>query len=615
MYLCFNVYVYLQLILFRSNLCYNMEYILSEVIKRFANRHSNRRRAEMDSFENYFFGSGFPQIMDEKGAEFYIWRYDDGTEAGVAIDVGTDEEIYAKIFENAFRRKAFQKVVKERSQKKNLSFDKNKLCLHCGIDKVTFKANGVDPFPLTLQEVAKNGTTNLLRMLEACGQDVKSRAEVFQLFSALLSSYYFRFLSESALLIPPERLNLHAPILACNLKDGSEALLRDIVASVAIDTSDPYSKEEYGELSYHQPCCLPTDFTNRKITNCAYIQLRKSKKKFFDAHHPAQYRDTGVFLSARFFSGRDLMQFQQRNLWATQVLYGIRDQNLLMDPIRLDGSIFAKYAYESSWDTKSVFRLIVYFITWIQKRLKKKNTENFKNRLQDFDHLIAEHNRKRGTKKIRGIQKFWLLTQLLVTEEFVKFGTEVNCWSENEGAQLLAEWNHLLLPECCPYPQMICDRAGRQQFVLPNRDCVALFEDVLKHILEEKHWGNITYVPPKGKFSSNIINCEVWGFVRDYQSRKSHQRFLTLQIREVQLVKIAGQLSSVSCDWYEILKCLRKKEPPYLLSSKIVRMPGIGTQEKTLILDVAQLSFLSEKVLNFLRSMALLPTGQPTHPQ
>ena len=569
----------------------------------------------MDSFANYFFNSGFPQIKDEKGAEFYTWPYDDGTEAGVAIDVGTGEEIYAKIFENAFRRKAFQKSVKERSQKKNLCFDKNKLCLHCGIGKVTFEANGVDSFPSTLQEVAKSGTTNLLRMLEACGQDVKSRAEVFQLFSALLSSYYFRFLSESALLIPPERLNLHAPILACNLKDGAEALLRDLVASVAIDTSLLCSKKEYGKLWFNQPNCLPADVTNRRITDCAFIRLGHSERDFFDTAYPAQYRDTGIFIDARFFPGRDLMQFQQRNLWATQILYGIRDQNLLMDPIRLDGSIFANYAYESSWDTKSVFRLIVYFITWIQKRLKKKNTENFKNRLQNFDHLIAEHNRKRGTKKIRGIQKFWLLTQLLVTEEFIEFGTEVNCWSENEGAQLQAEWNHLLLPECCPYPQMICDHAGRQRFVLPNRDCVDLFEDILKHILEEKHWGNITYVPPKGKFSSSRNDCEVWGYVREYQSKKSHQRILTLQIREVQLVKIAGQLSSVSCDWYEIMNHLRKKNPLYLLSAKVARMPGIGTQEKTLILDVAQLSFLSEQALNFLWSMALLPTGQPAHPQ
>lgn len=556
--------------------------------------------------DDFLFGSGFPRIEDETGTDFFTWRYDNGTEAGVAIDVGTDEEIYAKTFENTFRRKAFQKSVKERSQKKNLSFDKNKLCLDCGIGNVTFKANRVNPFPSTLQEVAKNGTTNLLHMLEACGQDVKSRTEVFQLFSALLSSYYFRFLSESALLVPPERLNLHAPILACNLKDGSEALLRDIVASVAIDTSDPYSKEEYGELSYHQPCCLPTDFTNRRITNCAYIQLRKSKKKFFDTHHPAQYRDTGVFLSARSFSGRDLIQFQQRNLWATQVFYGVRDQNLLMDPIRLDGSVFANYAYESSWDTGSVCRFIVYFITWVQERLKNKDTIYFKGRLQAFDYLIAAHNRKRGTKKIRRIQKSWLLTQLLAVEEFWQFGKEVNCWSENDGAQLLAEWNHLLLPECYPYPQMISNQPAQQRFILPERDCVELFQELLKHALSEKHLEHIAYVPPKGDFPLKRHDCEVWGYVREYQSRKSHQRILTLQIREVQLVKIAGQLSSVSCDWYEIMNHLRKKKPHYLLSAKVARMPGIGTQEKTLILDVAQLSFLTDKALNLLWSLALI---------
>ena len=78
-------------------------------------------------------------------------------------------------------------------------------------------------------------------------------------------------------------------------------MLKNLVASVAVDTFDPYASEEYGELYYNQRNCLPAALTNRRIIDCAFIKIRQSKKKCFETPYPAQYRDTGVFVDARFF--------------------------------------------------------------------------------------------------------------------------------------------------------------------------------------------------------------------------------------------------------------------------------------------------------------------------
>lgn len=114
------------------------------------------------------------------------------------------------------------------------------------------------------------------------------------------------------------------------------------------------------------------------------------------------------------------------------------------------------------------------------------------------------------------------------------------------------------------------------------------------------------YIPVKEDFPLRRGDIEVWGYIRVYQDRKAHQRILTLQIREKEFLKIAEQIAPVSCDWYEIISCFRKKNPVYLHSSRTARMPGIGTEGKTLILKADQLNFLSPEVNEMILSAYLL---------
>lgn len=545
-----------------------------------------------------------PAAKDTERTEFYWWAYDDGTETGVLISRKPKREASHRLFDNHLQRKEFQRKIEEKD--KQNKFEINKLTLKCELYQVCLRTDQIQGFPFELRNIAEKGKINFLRMLEACGQDTTARTEVLKLVSTLIAAYYFRFLAEAELFSGEKRSNLHAPILTCNLKDGVKDLLQDIVTSVGVDTTDPCGSEAYGELYYHQPNCLPQSLSDRQTLDGAYVKLRKSRKEFFETAYPAQYRDTSVFLDARFFSKKDLLQFQQRNPWAVLVFLGIPDQSLMTDPIRLDKSVLASYAYGEAWDKQYVHKLVVCFLDWLKKRLKAENAGTYGEKLHVLDNLIARHNLRRGTEKVRGLKKFWMETQLLAMEEFCTFGIEFGCWTEEESRTLLAGWKNLLFPECCPFPRPVTDLAEPGRIIIPEYDCEELFKRTLSEILARDKWQHFVYVPSKGTFPTRMNDTEIWGYIRVYQDKKAHQRILTLQIREEQFRTLAHQFCPAECDWYGVLKALRKKAPPYLHPSKTARMPGIGEGEAVLILKADQLRFLPEQANEMILSAYLL---------
>lgn len=547
-----------------------------------------------------------PAAEDTGNTDFYWWAYDDGTEAGVVIEKKPKRETYHKLFDNNFQRKEYQGKIAEKYTRKKNAFEKNKLTLKCDLYQVCLRTDQIQGFPSELQDIAEKGKNNFLQMLEACGQDTAARAEVLKLVSALMAAYFFRFLAEYDLFSDDRCGDLRAPVLVCSLRDGVNDLLRDVVTSVGVDTTDSFGNEAYGELYYHQPSCLPQSLSNRQTLDGAYVKLRKSRKELFETAYPAQYRDTAVFLSARSFSKKDLLQFQKRNPWAVLVFLGITDQNLTVDPIRLDKAVLAHYVYGETWNKESVHKLVVCFLNWLKRRLKRENTETYREQLRLLDNLIARHNLRRGSEKIRGLKKFWIETQLLALEEFCTFGSEFGCWTEEESRTLLAGWKNLLLPGCCPFPRPVTDLAEPGRMIIPEYDCEDLFQRAVSEMLAREQWHHFAFVPSKGTFPIRKCDTEIWGYIRVYQDKKAHQRILTLQIREKQFRTLAPRFCPVQCDWYSVLKALREKAPPYLHSSKTTRMPGIGEGESVLILKADQLDFLPSQVKNMILSLYLL---------
>lgn len=526
--------------------------------------------------------------------DFFFWRYDDGTEAAAAIDQDNKKEIYSKIFDDKAARKQYQERIQAQNEKRELDFEKNKLSLNSGLSYA-------EPAVGNRREIAAAAKPHLLHMLEACGQDLEARTQMIQLFSALLAGYYFAFLSIRKVFPVDEPAISCAPILTCKLKDGVNDLLRDVTESLCICTSDSDSKYSYGKLIYTQPCCLPTSTADKKILDCAYIELGRSSNKAFPAFYPAQYRETGVFLDTRFFPGTDLLHFQKRNHWAALVLYGAKDQSLLTDPIRLDSTVLSQYVYQDGWDKSSVRALILHFVDWLSNRFDQDSIcAHYNQRLHSYLQIIRQHNQKRGSMKIRKLKCLWLETQLLAIEELCLFGVEVGCWSKEDSSVLLAGWKHLLLPECGSYPRVLASIGTPGRPILPEQDCMELFETTLVNMLSVENWPHFIYVSPKCDFEVRVKDVEVWGYLREYQDRKSRERIPTLQIRESIFCKTAKRFSPVSCNWYEIIKHLRQAAPLYLHSSKTTRMPGIGAGEKTLILKLDRLTFLSNKTNSFL---------------
>lgn len=533
-----------------------------------------------------------PKIPDE--TDFFFWRYDDGSEAAVAIDCESEEEVYARVFDDKDARKDYQKQLKAQNKRKGMDFEKNKVKLKSGLDYVE-SATG-DRKKITI--AAK---PHLLQMLEACGQDLEARAQMVQLFSTLLAGYFFSFLAKKNLFPIDEPVMEYAPVVTCRLRDGVNDLLRDVVFSLCIETCGDLS-EGYGELVYTQPCCLPTRATDKKMLDCAYIELGCTKKKIFPSRYPAQYRETGVFVDTRFFTATDLLHFQKRNCWAAMVLYGAKDQALLTDPIRLDSAVLAQYGYQDSWSKERVRALVRFFVWWLLGRFEEKETRtDYEQKLHSYSQIIDQHNKKRGSLKIRKLKRVWLETQLLALEEFCTFATEAGCWTTEEGAELLAGWKHLLLPECGLYPKVLVPIGTPGRPVLPEQDSQELFETVLKSMLSEENWPHFICVPPKTIFEVRVGDTEIWGYIRDYQDKKAHEHIPTLQIHETVFREVAKRFSPVTCNWDEIIKHLRDAKPAYLHPSKTARMPGV-TQgaERTLILKIDQMAFLPCETKSFL---------------
>ena len=116
--------------------------------------------------------------------EFFFWKYGDGTEAAAAIDHEDEKEIYSKTFDDKTSRKKYQKSIQGKNEKRDLDFEKNKLSIHSGLNFVELPVGHS-------KDAADKARPHLLRMLEACGQDLEARAQMIQLFSGLLVGYFF----------------------------------------------------------------------------------------------------------------------------------------------------------------------------------------------------------------------------------------------------------------------------------------------------------------------------------------------------------------------------------------------------------------------------------------
>lgn len=565
------------------------------------------------------------------------YQYDNGEVALLYHDAGSwrgkkINTVQSEYYQNPHKAIArIRELEAKIPGKDNFTFQKRNF--EAGLEYLSDRCDMGTPIEQRSKEAQRHACAALLQMLNSCGSDVDGRRTILQVVSASLSGYIFRLCSEWELFTYGEPVPYEtAPRIVCSRADGAGNALRQVMASLFLDTEELLTAgAAAGTAESHLPAYLPSVGNERQITDCAYAQVCKGERdkedneKYFDEPLAAQYRDTAVGIDTAFFRAPDVENFVRRNRWVTIIQLGNMCELEL--PIRIEGKILARSWCGDAWDIAAVRSLIDGFLRRIytcglsETEGEKQEVINKKERERSLllEHLkvasqrIDTHNSRRGTEKYRGLQRLWLETQIVVLGELMSYMSMLGFWEEDEGQATLNGWLHALLPAVYSPPIDNLPVDDPKHLLNYEADSQMLFKNLLTAMVTPGNYKHFMAVPVKGEFPMKKADgTDIWGYVRGFQvtGKDGHRhRVPTLQIREDMLTEIAPMLMPLECDWLTVIKTVRGQQPDYLVGkSRNVRLPVDGESRlcATLVLSIEKLSWLSAEAQNILRDLITL---------
>lgn len=565
------------------------------------------------------------------------YQYDNGEVALLYHDAGSwrgkkINTVQSEYYQNPHKAIArIRELEAKIPGKDNFTFQKRNF--EAGLEYLSDRCDMGTPIEQRSKEAQRHACAALLQMLNSCGSDVDGRRTILQVVSASLSGYIFRLCSEWELFTYGEPVPYEtAPRIVCSRADGAGNALRQVMASLFLDTEELLTAgAAAGTAESHLPAYLPSVGNERQITDCAYAQVCKGERdkedneKYFDEPLAAQYRDTAVGIDTAFFRVPDVENFVRRNRWVTIIQLGNKCELEL--PIRIEGKILARSWCGDAWDIAAVRSLIDGFLRRIytcglsETEGEKQEVINKKERERSLllEHLkvasqrIDTHNSRRGTEKYRGLQRLWLETQIVVLGELMSYMSMLGFWEEDEGQATLNGWLHALLPAVYSPPIDNLPVDDPKHLLNYEADSQMLFKNLLTAMVTPGNYKHFMAVPVKGEFPMKKADgTDIWGYVRGFQvtGKDGHRhRVPTLQIREDMLTEIAPMLMPLECDWLTVIKTVRGQQPDYLVGkSRNVRLPVDGESRlcATLVLSIEKLSWLSAEAQNILRDLITL---------
>ena len=569
------------------------------------------------------------------------YQYDNGEVALLYHDAGSwrgkkINTVQSEYYQNPHKAIArIRELEAKIPGKDNFTFQKRNF--EAGLEYLSDRCDMGTPIEQRSKEAQRHACAALLQMLNSCGSDVDGRRTILQVVSASLSGYIFRLCSEWELFTYGEPVPYEtAPRIVCSRADGAGNALRQVMASLFLDTEELLTAgAAAGTAESHLPAYLPSVGNERQITDCAYAQVCKGERdkedneKYFDEPLAAQYRDTAVGIDTAFFRAPDVENFVRRNRWVTIIQLGNKCELEL--PIRIEGKILARSWCGDAWDIAAVRSLIDGFLRRIytcglsETEGEKQEVINKKERERSLllEHLkvasqrIDTHNSRRGTEKYRGLQRLWLETQIVVLGELMSYMSMLGFWEEDEGQATLNGWLHALLPAVYSPPIDNLPVDDPKHLLNYEADSQMLFKNLLTAMVTPGNYKHFMAVPVKGEFPMKKADgTDIWGYVRGFQvtGKDGHRyRVPTLQIREDVLTEVAATLMPIECDWLTVIKMVREQQPDYLVGkSRNVRLPVDGKSKlcATLVLSVEKLLWLSEEAQNILLDLITLIAPQ-----
>ena len=142
--------------------------------------------------------------------------------------------------------------------KDNFTFRKRNF--EAGIEYLSDRCDMGVPIEQQSKEAQHHACAALLQMLNSCGSDVDGRRTILQVVSASLSGYIFRLCSEWELFTYGEPVPYEtAPRIVCSRADGAGNALRQVMASLFLDTEELLiAGAAAGSVESHLPAYLPS---------------------------------------------------------------------------------------------------------------------------------------------------------------------------------------------------------------------------------------------------------------------------------------------------------------------------------------------------------------------
>lgn len=529
--------------------------------------------------------SDYSQLQTAKETKpqikFYHWKYDDNSQGFAIFDnsmAGKGSCVFQGECSQKRERKRVLKGKKAEFKDSNKEIVSKKLKIRVGISPFIAKAlSKRDPY------AGEDGLEELVHMLCACGEDRTAKKEILTLVASVLAGYCVRICYDSySDYVPLD--SVRAPIVTVKYGDYVYDLLTAIIRSLAVDTSLPENSKKGQRLLVKYCPVLPRHLNEREITDCAYIKFSGTSKRMIP-----QYRDTTLLVNSRFFSSSALLELQSRNRWVSMVFYDMPKRKALITPIEINGSVLNHS--DCDWNEAHIQFVVQRYVAYLAKHMdRKKWNAKIKESMSEFNEMIANYNAQPDVVRIRRLEKFQVVLQLLSLKLLMKSCIADDDLDNMAANKYLTGWYNTLLPGCCT---TLKDEAWEEE---SEKDLQQQFEDAIYKILEKGYPRHFLAVSKDETFDAvdpEDASIHYWGYLKYYAAKKQ-EPFAALMFRRDQLEPLLSHYCK-DIDEKELLKVIREMEIKYIHKVDKARMDTDKSKTKPVsafVFAVEKMDFL-----------------------
>lgn len=497
----------------------------------------------------------------------FYWRYDNGSVQYVLRDPlkksgwGKKREL----LDSWEAWKAVKKEIRKTAGEQKIKFREQ--MIPCGLCEIARRGK-----PLLSRQEKMQGFMELEKLLACCGEGQQERQAVMNLVSGVLAGYstryYLRWRKEGG-----QVLACRAPLMEVKGSVQAYDLVSAVVSALAVDTSKDRKKFYLNNSSI-----LPTDWTEQKLDEGAYLQFRGKKHRY-----PTQYRETSVLLYGDFFKGPERAAFAQRNRWASIVFAQRGPKDCCSDVLRISGKALEHGTWD--WDGEAIYQFLCAYVFWLAKKSWKEEKQLLRD-AEDRANEILMSQVIGGWERPGPTRMETIRLQTLALVLLLCFCQEESLLTSEDFDRKLQQWIGWLL--------------ARQETNAPVRKAPALqstpkpeetFQRLLSRIITPEQTGHFLFVGEQGEFDEDDSQgVRWWGYCRVYKPKKGEQEaFLALVFRRRMFERVARDIAPEIRGVKELFSKV-DTEIPYLFAKKM-RFPK---SEDAYVLEIQRMEFLDD---------------------